>query len=364
MKRLIQKHLFNNLIKNGKVNPIKNDYINEFIIGKNTFYEVKNYFELINYHEKLNKILENVKLNNASVAFRKNYSYFNLFDPHKKNYNFLRLDICSFFYSINVEDIKEIFKPYVDETQYIDEKKEQSILDAFINTITYTIPEDSINKKFSGKQVLPMGFKTSPIISNIIFRKLDIQIQKLCLENNIVYTRYADDMLFSSQKYSKFVHSDIFIERIKVILYQLKFKLNNHKTIKAKHTLSLNGYIIQYSKYEKASIFSTENKINEIRLSNKKIHIIKKLIHHLERGDNSWDILKKLFRFKIKYEIFPAHTSLKVYYDKQLIRIVIGYRAYLLSIIKFNKRYKCTTNETIKNYSYLIDKLDSFISEE
>lgn len=44
----------------------------------------------------------------------------------------------------------------------------------------------------------PMGAPTSPIISNMICFKMDGLLQKFAKENNCVYTRYCDDITFST----------------------------------------------------------------------------------------------------------------------------------------------------------------------
>jgi len=50
----------------------------------------------------------------------------------------------------------------------------------------------------SGK--LPQGAPTSPIISNLICGKMDVQLQRFAKENLCTYTRYADDITFSSKR--------------------------------------------------------------------------------------------------------------------------------------------------------------------
>lgn len=47
---------------------------------------------------------------------------------------------------------------------------------------------------------LPQGAPTSPIISNMVCAKLDSQLFPLAIENRMVYTRYADDITFSTTK--------------------------------------------------------------------------------------------------------------------------------------------------------------------
>ena len=356
-KTIFTKFL-HNILQNNIVPIIEKKNINEFKIGKSYFYELKDNPDLLAIHRAINVTFQNdIPLNNAVVSFRKNKSYLDLFEPHKKNYYFLRLDIKAFFHSIKVSDIKDIFSSYF-EDEYIDENKTQTLIDAFINIVTYTIPNDSLNEDFRGKQILPMGFVTSPVISNIIFRKLDIQIQKFCSERNIIYTRYADDMLFSSDKNSRYVNSDGFINEISILLSQMKFQLNKHKTVKARHTLSLNGYTIQYSHI----LGDREEKIiNEFRLSNKKMNIIKKMIHLIEIEKKTPQyIINKLFKYRLPSNV-PSEKK-KEYYEHQLLNKIRGYRSYLLSFVIFQNKYECMQKSTMKKYITLIKKLDKYIS--
>lgn len=370
------KEIIENLHIDGEVSPIKNEHINEFKIGKNFFYALKESDELIKIQKYFNDIFqESIPLNNAAVAFRKNLCYLHLFEPHRKNYHFIRLDIKSFFHSINIEDIKAAFQKYFitedDLTKdkiadaYIDENKTQTLIDAFINLVTYKIPENSDNEKFNGKQVLPMGFISSPVISNIIFRKLDIQIQKFCAHKNIKYTRYADDMLFSTDINMSYIHSNNFINEMGILLSQMNFKINKKKTIKAKHTLSINGYTIQYATIENSFLnlrIEEEKLIHEMRLSNKRLMIIKKLIYLIETINMpAKEILKKLFNYQLPPNI-PREKIIE-YHNHQIINKLTGYRSYLLSLLAFNKKYNCCQKNTIDKYIDIIKNLNNIIEK-
>jgi len=48
------------------------------------------------------------------------------------------------------------------------------------------------------QDILPQGAPTSPIVSNFICSKLDGEIVSLCKKHRCFYTRYADDMTFST----------------------------------------------------------------------------------------------------------------------------------------------------------------------
>jgi len=360
-KKVFKKFL-QNILADNNIPSITQTNINEFKIGKSYFYELKDNDNLLAVHRVLNTAFQNgIALNNAAIAFRKNKSYLDLFESHRKNYYFLRLDIKAFFHSIQIDDIKKSFSQNF-EDEFIDDDKTQTLIDAFINLVSYKVPDDSPNEDFRGKQILPMGFITSPVVSNIIFRKIDIQIQKFCSERNINYTRYADDMLFSSDKNSSYVHSDGFINEISILVSQLKFKLNQHKTLKATHTLSLNGYTIQYSNIRKDIVGGRDEKIiNEFRLSNKKINIIKKMIHLIETEKQTPQyILKKLFNYQLSPEV-PSDKR-EEYYNHQLMNKLTGYRSYLLSFITFDKKYDCMQAKTTKKYIELIEKLNGHMS--
>lgn len=70
---------------------------------------------------------------------------------------------------------------------------------------------------------LVQGFCTSPTIANIVTHELDEKLKKLC-DNNIEYTRYADDLYFSSQ------NIEIPLNEITKTIEDYGFKLNDKKT--------------------------------------------------------------------------------------------------------------------------------------
>jgi RNA-directed DNA polymerase len=48
--------------------------------------------------------------------------------------------------------------------------------------------------------VLPQGAPTSPMLSNLVARNLDVALFSFAQENGFVYTRYADDLAFSASR--------------------------------------------------------------------------------------------------------------------------------------------------------------------
>ena len=74
---------------------------------------------------------------------------------------------------------------------------------------------------------LPQGAPTSPIITNIVCRRIDSKLSQLALENKAKYSRYADDITFSCQEN---IFDDNFLEKIKAILSEDKYEINKEKT--------------------------------------------------------------------------------------------------------------------------------------
>lgn len=91
----------------------------------------------------------------------------------------LNLDLQDFFPSITTQMVKEMF------SQKLKLPDQVSAALALLCT-------------FEGK--LPQGSPTSPIISNFILIEIDKKIQSFCSDFNITYSRYADDLTFSTNE--------------------------------------------------------------------------------------------------------------------------------------------------------------------
>ena len=77
--------------------------------------------------------------------------------------------------------------------------------------------------------VLPQGAPTSPVITNMICDKLDYYLSRLAKRFNMNYTRYADDITFSS---TRFVYgkNGKFIQELNRIIKEQGFTINETKT--------------------------------------------------------------------------------------------------------------------------------------
>lgn len=77
--------------------------------------------------------------------------------------------------------------------------------------------------------VLPQGTPISPLIINIMMIPVDYDLERICREKGLVYTRYADDFIISSRYQFGFRDVEGDIERV-LKSYEAPFELNKAKT--------------------------------------------------------------------------------------------------------------------------------------
>jgi RNA-directed DNA polymerase len=79
------------------------------------------------------------------------------------------------------------------------------------------------------RQVLPQGAPTSPVLSNIICERLDYLLYGVAKKFGLKYTRYADDITFSSM-HSVYQNDGEFVKEIQRIITEQGFHIKESKT--------------------------------------------------------------------------------------------------------------------------------------
>jgi len=138
------------------------------------------------------------------------------------------IDLKDFFPSIELYRVKAIFKlpPF-----NLNEEKEP--LSFFLaNLVCHPMEVERLNKLGEWvkviKPVLPQGAPTSPTITNIIANRLDRRLTGLAKRFNVAYSRYADDITFSSNK-NIFYDQGVFIKEMERIISVESFTINSKK---------------------------------------------------------------------------------------------------------------------------------------
>lgn len=85
-----------------------------------------------------------------------------------------------------------------------------------------------VTKLTTWKHELPQGTPTSTHIANLVFLKTDITLIELCNKFGITYTRYVDDLTFSSQQdFSE--HLKTILEIVKSSGFNISYRKTNYK---------------------------------------------------------------------------------------------------------------------------------------
>ena len=193
--------------------------------GKNRLIEKPINNDLINIQRTLLKELEQ-KYNNfipkSTHGFVKNRSIVTNAKEHLNGNHcvVIKLDLKDFFTSITYQ---RVYRLLLNLFKFHDSSSAM----AFASILTR-------------KGHLPQGAPTSPIISNMICKKLDNALLKYAKLHNAIYTRYADDITFSlnsSESLSFFIkdrknkeHHHIISEYIQTVIHNNGFELNTKKT--------------------------------------------------------------------------------------------------------------------------------------
>lgn len=135
-----------------------------------------------------------------------------------KNYVF-NIDLKNFFLSIEKSRIEKTFiKQYNLAPEIAD-------IIASLCCIRVFFEKNPSEPRY----ILPQGAPTSPIITNIICQKLDYQLAYLAHRFNATYSRYADDITFSSM-HNIYQEKSEFMIKLRKIIATHHFKINPDKT--------------------------------------------------------------------------------------------------------------------------------------
>lgn len=161
--------------------------------------------EHINEYQKLNGIK-----NNVSHGFEREKTIITNSEIHKNKRIVFNTDIKDFFSTIHFGRVRGFFI----KNRYF--RMDENIATMLAQLVCY-----------NGS--LPQGSPTSPIIGNLICNTLDIKILKLCKKFKLNYTRYADDLTFSTNNKLFSDEFQLFYNNLEEQVNQSGFLINTNK---------------------------------------------------------------------------------------------------------------------------------------
>lgn len=189
--------------------------------------------------------------------------------PHVGKKHVLNLDLKDFFPNITAKQVKNVFTSHFFEF-------DNQLANALTLLTTYN-------------GFLPAGAPTSPVISNFVCDQLDADLIRFAENNGLAYTRYADDLTFSSN--NKITPE--LVNAIKNIITQNHFLVNEKK-------------VYQKTSNRKQTVtgITVNQKVNVDRKLLKKIRA---MLHDL--SNNGLDVAtKKHFNFTGAYNLKYQQT--------------------------------------------------------
>ncbi|SGZ67944.1 Retron-type RNA-directed DNA polymerase [Bathymodiolus thermophilus thioautotrophic gill symbiont] len=166
------------------INTNVKDHITQHQFNQRTVLSVNK--KLTEFHKFINVFVINKLDYDASVCFSyaNNTTVRNCLEPHKNNKYFLSTDISNFFGSIQSVDVMATIQHNINKGNIAITDIEQY--------------KDNIVKLMTFEGTLPLGFSSSGRLSNSILLKFDQAVLSQCKPQKITYSRYADDLIFSS----------------------------------------------------------------------------------------------------------------------------------------------------------------------
>ena len=222
----------------------------------------------------LDKILKNMYISQYAMGFCKNKSIVTNAKYHLGKTCVINVDLKDFFPSITQKQIFNIFYYY-----------------GYTIDVSYML-----SRLCTCEGRLPQGAPTSPCLSNIVCLKLDKRLSEVSKRFKAEYTRYADDITFSS-------NSDIsnILPIVKEIIQNEGFHLNEKKT----------RILFKHQKQEVTGLLVNGN---QIRVDKKYIKKFKQEIYYCKK----YGVENHLQHIDCKKHFYRDHMYGKAYFIKMV----------------------------------------------
>jgi retron-type reverse transcriptase len=168
-------------------------------------------------------VMENVlnafPIHPSATAYRKGRNIADNALPHASHKYLCKLDFRNFFPSIRSTD----FEKFMSSNPLARIWTEEEV--GYLSRILFW------RRKRGGDLRLSIGAPSSPVLSNILLYNFDIETTALCASLGLTYTRYADDLTFSTNEPKVLFEVERQIPKICTSLGSPRLFLNRGKTV-------------------------------------------------------------------------------------------------------------------------------------
>ena len=154
-------------------------------------------------------------IHSCATAYKKGASIVQNATAHKDTRYTLRMDFHNFFPSFSDLEIKN----------FIITKNIEYNMDLTDKDINFIV---NITCRYG---CLTIGAPSSPIVTNTLMYVFDDEVSRYCRERGVVYTRYADDMFFSTNQPNVLLELPVVIKEAAKSFSFADLKVNEDKTV-------------------------------------------------------------------------------------------------------------------------------------
>ena len=172
----------------------------------------------------LENVLCKLEMHDAAMAFRAGRSILDNAQAHEGRAIVIRLDLKDFFPSIGFKRVKRLYESF-------GYNEGVASIFALLSTEAPRVAMNFDGKKYHvalADRALPQGACTSPALTNILCRTLDARLSGVAQKVGFVYTRYADDLIFSTDESEGDPVSEI-LHWARQIIRECGFQINEEK---------------------------------------------------------------------------------------------------------------------------------------
>ncbi len=175
----------------------------------------------------LEQILQKIDVSETAHGFIKTKSVITGAKVHNTSPDLLiNIDLENFFPTITFERVRGMYQ-YLGYSGYV--SSILAMICTYCERMAVDLKDETKYIKTSDR-ILPQGSPASPMITNIICKRMDKRIDGLCKKLGFTYTRYADDMSFSYKGDLKNVAIGSFLNSLYKIIKAEGFNINEEKT--------------------------------------------------------------------------------------------------------------------------------------
>jgi retron-type reverse transcriptase len=227
-------------------------------VGKRTIAQPARELKAIQYWVMAN-VLRQFPIHGTAMAYRKRRSISTNAAKHASNHFLLKLDFKDFFHSITADDLEAFLAAHWE-------------LDLSSEDIFHLKKILFWNRGREGKLIMSIGAPSSPMLSNILMYEFDKKVQAFCTRKKVKYSRYADDLTFSTNRQNVLREVELQVAEICKRMKHPLLKLNTKKTVHASRggSMRVTGLVLSNS--------------GEVSLGRERKRLIRAQVHHFLTG--------------------------------------------------------------------------------